>query len=59
MHKKLLPVVVLLLSAIFLLSGCRKENPNKTVDKIVIIQGSDQQALPNSEFKKELKLECA
>ena len=57
MHKKLLPVVVLLLSAIFLLSGCRKENPNKTVDKIVIIQGSDQQALPNSEFKKELKLE--
>ncbi|MCP4181621.1 MAG: hypothetical protein GY756_27975 [bacterium] len=57
MYKKLLPVVVMLLTTIFFISGCRKENSNKIVDKIVIIQGANQQALPNSEYKKELKLE--
>jgi phosphate:Na+ symporter len=39
------------------ISGCKNNNPNKTVDKIIIIYGNNQCVPPNTTCKKELKLE--
>ena len=55
-NKFIITLSLICLFALFI-PGCKNENPNKIVDKIIVIQGDNQCVLPNSICDKELKIE--
>lgn len=57
MNKRITPFLIAgLLASLFIISGCDRYKESK-VDKIHIVQGDNQCALPKSECKKELIVE--
>ncbi len=54
---KFITLLMVIMSAGLLLSGCGQKSSQNIVDKIKIIQGNNQCALPNQEYSKEIRIE--
>ena len=57
--KKIKFAIIFSLICVFAIAipGCKNDNPNKFVDKIVVIKGANQCVLPNSTAAEKLKIE--